>query len=153
MPEHGDLFPEPPRERLSPLGHSEPRVNWYLEPTRIEAVIGRRNINDWYRSFPDPDGKLERKLRSESNGEHIPALDELFTHHVLSQRLGQSITYEEGGRGPDFRIYRQDQLVGSVEVVSLFQKQEWTKEEESHARLADELDKRLDLFSRLLCHF
>jgi hypothetical protein len=130
---------------MSPLGHSEPRVNWYLESTRIEAVLGRRNINNWYRSFPDPDEKLARKLRSESNAEHIPALDELFTHHVLSKRPDQSATYEEGGVGPDFRLYRRGEFVGSVEVLSLFQKQEWTKEEESHARLADELDKRLDL--------
>jgi hypothetical protein len=140
-----DLFSEPTRERLGPLGHSEPHVNWYRESTRPEAVLARRNINDWYRSFPDRDGKLARKLRSERNAEHIPALDELFTHHVLSQRPGQSITYEEGGRGPDFRLYRRRELVGSVEVLSLFQKREWTKEEERHARLADGLNKRLDL--------
>jgi hypothetical protein len=144
VPEHRDLFPEPTRERSGPLGNSEPYVNGYRESTRTEAVIARRNINDWYRSFPDRDEKLARKLRLGSNDEHIPALDELFTHHVLSQRPGQIITYEEGGRGPDFRIYRQDQLVGSVEVLSLFQNQEWAKAQERHDRLADELDKRLD---------
>jgi hypothetical protein len=127
VPEHRNLFPEPTRERLSPLGHSEPHVNWYRESTRPEAAIGRRNINDWYRRFPDLDGKLARRLQSGNNVTHTGALDELFTHYLLSQKPDQSVTYEEGGVGPDFRLYRRGEFVGSVEVLSLFHKQEWTR--------------------------
>jgi hypothetical protein len=39
-------FEEPAVPRITPVSATEPRVNWFLESTRPEAVEGRRLVND-----------------------------------------------------------------------------------------------------------
>ena len=137
------VFPEPsvPRDRW--LGWAEPLVNLYLESTRPEAVVAREWINAAYRRFPDPTGELAGRLRSTDNVQHSSALDELFVHDRLV-RHGR-VVHEEGGVGPDFRIYRDDEYLGAVEVCSLFENKEWEAEQKRHARIVDELNQRIPL--------
>jgi hypothetical protein len=52
------------------------------------------------------------------------ALDELYVHQVL-RRLEPEVRYEEGGQGPDFRVYHDGRQVLTVEVLSLFLRPEW----------------------------
>lgn len=136
------LFDEPVEPRTSPLGRIEPAVHWFSESTRPEAVASRDVINRWYEAFPDPDGKFAARLISEVDVDHYQALDELYVHHVLRQRC-DDVRYEEGGVGPDFRVYGGGQCVAGVEVLSIFQREDWTAEEKRHARLADEVNRRL----------
>lgn len=136
------LFAEPLRERLTPLGNAEPDVHWLTESTRPEAVASRAVVNDWYLRFPDTDGKFAARLRSEVDADHHQSIDELFVFVRLTA-AGDEVRYEEGGRGPDFRVYRQGQLRGTVEVASLFQQQEWTDEEQRFNRLADAVNARV----------
>ncbi len=136
------LFPEPLRERVTPLGHAEPVVHWLTESTRPEAAASRAVVNDWYQRFPDTDGKFGARLRSEVDADHHQSLDELFVFVRLTA-ADDDVRYEEGGRGPDFRVYRQDQLRGAVEVASLFQQQQWTDEEQRFNRLADAVNARV----------
>lgn len=136
------LFPEPQRARMGPLGAVEPAVRWFTESTRPEAVASRRTVNEWYKTFPDSGSKLAASLASERNDTHRQALDELYVHHLLRQRFGD-VRYEEGGIGPDFRIYADGSCVAGVEVLSLFQRADWTAEELGYWRLADELNARV----------
>jgi hypothetical protein len=112
-----------------------------LEVTWSEATSARNYINSWYERFPDQDGRFGRMLLSEDNEQHYGAMDELFIHHLLD-RVVEEVRYEEGGRGPDFRIYRREDLVLAVEVVSLFMKDEWSKEWRDFGRMADEINSR-----------
>jgi hypothetical protein len=134
-------FPEPVVPRTGPLGGAEPRVNFYLYSTRPEAVAGRATMNDWYARFPDPTGTFLRRLRSTADADHEVALDELFIHERLTQSA--SVSYEEDGRGPDFRLYRDSAHVASIEVLSLFMRQDWSAQLVSHSRIADELNRRV----------
>ena len=136
------LFPEPANPRTRPLGWIEPAVHWFTESTRAEAVTSRAVVNGWYAEFPDPERRLAERLRSELDRDHYQALDELHVHHILQQH-NDDIRYEEGGIGPDFRVYRDGSRIGSVEVLSLFQREDWSAEEKRHWRLADELNRRV----------
>lgn len=147
-----EVFPEPAIPRESALGWVEPSVNWYTAITRPEAAISRRNVNEWFHQFPaDAKGLLRTRLRSESNVDHLSALDELFVHHLLRQRF-DDVRYEEGGKGPDFRLYRQGELIGAVEVASLFMRQDWDEANRRFGQIADDLNKRVRL-SRYFVHF
>ena len=54
--------------------------------------------------------------------------------------------YEEGiGTHPDFRLYRGPQYVGMVEVLTLFQRNEWDADERRHSQLAEEINRRVTL--------
>lgn len=136
------LFPEPLVPRTSPLGRVEPAVHWFTESTRDEAQTSRDVVNAWYREMDDPDDTFATRLRSGVDVDHHQALDELYVHHLLRQQY-DDVRYEEGGVGPDFRVYQNGRRVAAVEVLSLFQRDDWTKEQLQHARLADELDRRL----------
>lgn len=135
-------FPEPKQPRTGPLGWSEPAVHWFTDSTRPEAVASRDAVNSWYAEFPDRDAKFAARLTSEVDVDHYQALDELYVYHLLCQRHGD-VRYEEGGIGPDFRIYDDGTLVGAVEVLSLFQREDWHAEQALHSRLATELNKRV----------
>lgn len=138
------LFKEPRQQRLGPMGHAEPRVNWLLTSTRPEACRSRATVNEWYATFPDVAGAFARRLRSSRDVDHEQAVDELFVHHLITHPY-RTITYEEDSAGPDFRVYEDGVLLASVEVASLFEKAEWAAEDLRHDRLADELNRRLDL--------
>jgi hypothetical protein len=106
------------------LGATEPRVNWFLESSRLAAVEGRRVVNAMYARFPDRDGAMRRALRGKDDTRLLTALDELLVHELLSRRY--LVIYEEGDRArPDFRLYDGRGYVGAVEVVSLFMRQDW----------------------------
>jgi hypothetical protein len=137
------VFPEPSVPRDGPQGWAEPNVNFYLESTWPEALIAREWINNAYRRFPDPAGEFAGRLRSTDNVQHASALDELFVHDRLV-RHGR-VVHEEGGVGPDFRIYRDDDYLGAVEVCSLFDNKEWEAERRRHARIVDELNQHVPL--------
>jgi hypothetical protein len=136
------LFPEPPKPRIRPLGRVEPAVHWFTESTRPEAQMSRETVNRWYEELDDADGGFAQRLRSELDVDHYQTLDELFVHHLLRSRH-QDVLYEEAGEGPDFRVYEGGVLIAAVEVLSLFQRADWEQQQRRHARLADELDKRL----------
>jgi hypothetical protein len=136
------LFPEPSQPRTKPLGNAEPAVHWLTESTWPEAVASRAAINDWYLSFPDVDGNFAARLRSEVDADHYQSIDELFLYSRLTAG-GLDVRYEEDGRGPDFRLYRAGDLVGAIEVASLFQRRDWTDEERRSAVIADAINERL----------
>jgi hypothetical protein len=114
-----------------------------MESARPEAVVAREWINAAYGLFPDPTGELAGRLLSTDDVQHASALDELYVHDRLV-RNGR-IVHEEGGVGPDFRIYRDEEYVGAVEVCSLFESKEWAAEQKRHARIIDELNRRIPL--------
>jgi hypothetical protein len=118
------LFSEPDVPRTSPLRGTEPRVHWYSESTRPEAVAARTQVNEWYDDFPDPNGKFAKRVRSENDVDHVQAVDELIVHHILRQ-TNDDVRYEVGDVGPDFRIYEDGKCVGGVEVLSLFERKDW----------------------------
>jgi hypothetical protein len=134
-------FPEPTARRDGPMGWAEPRVNFYLKSTRPVASVGRATINDWYSHFPDSNGAFLGRMRSAEDADHEGALDELFVHERLIRNV--KVCYEEGGKGPDFRLYRGSEYLAGVEVLSLFMRKDWSDEQARHDRLADELNKRV----------
>ena len=136
------LFSEPAVSRTTPLGYIEPAVHWFTDTTRPEAEASREAVNRWYEDFPDPDGKFANRLRSENDIDHYQALDELYVHHLL-RRLHDDVRYEVGDVGPDFRTYAGGVCAAGVEVLSLFQREDWTTKEKQHQRLADELNRRI----------
>ncbi|MGA9278889.1 hypothetical protein [Ilumatobacter sp.] len=136
------LFDEPKTPRTAWLGSSEPAVRWYSEATRDEAVASRGAVNTWYASFPDSDGIFAARLRSENDIDHRQALDELFIHQLL-RKTHPDIRYEEGGVGPDFRVYETGSCVAAVEVASLFMRTDWASRASQHDRLADEVNRRV----------
>lgn len=143
------VFPEPSVDRDGPLGWAEPGVNFYMESTRPQAVDARARINAAYQRFPDEYGTLAGRLRSGDVTQHCTALDELFVHDQLIG-IGR-IVHEEDGKGPDFRIYRDDSYIGAVEVCSLFENREWSQAQQRHARIADELQKQIQLDQWYIC--
>jgi hypothetical protein len=146
------LFEEPLKARTRPLGRIEPSVHFLTESTRPEAVAARRVVNSWYYEFPDQNGSFGRRLRSELDREHYQALDELSIHNLLRQHH-HDVRYEEGGVGPDFRVNEDGRCLAALEVLSLFQRQDWTAEEKRHARLADALDAQLRPTAGYFVHF
>ena len=111
-----DLFAEPSVARTLALGRVEPAVHWFTESTRAEASASRETVNRWYREIDDADGRFAQRLRSEIDVDHYQALDELHIHHLLRTRH-EDVRYEEGGVGPDFRVYDAGTCVGAVEVL------------------------------------
>jgi len=136
------LFSEPTLLRTTWLGWGEPKVHWLTECSHPEAAQSRNVVNEWYDDFPDLDGQFARRLRSEVDVDHLQALDELYVYQVLRQRH-DDVRYEEGGVGPDFRVYEDGTCVLAVEVATLFLREDWNEEERRHNRLADEVNQRL----------
>ena len=136
------VFAEPSAPRTGPLAWIEPLVHWFTESTHEVAIAGRANVNRWYEAFPDPEGKLARRLRSEMDSEHLGALDELFVHQLLAQRW-TDVRYEENGEGPDFRIYDSGRYLAGMEVVSLFEREDWDAQQRRWRRVADELNEQI----------
>jgi hypothetical protein len=140
------VFEEPQIERTSPLGASEPRVNWFLQSTRPQAAEGRRIINDLYSRMADSERKLRDKLRSTNDMVLHTALDELFIHDL---RIGRyRVEYEAGedeGTRPDFRLFEGSDYAGAVEIVSVFLSAEWAAQQRRNARLEDEISRRVPL--------
>jgi hypothetical protein len=141
-PNTANLFVEPTVRRERSLGYSEPAVHWLAESTWDAAIEARKWINSWYRRFPDSEGHLGFRLKSERDEEHHAALDELLVHELL-QTVHDDVRYEEGGRGPDFRVYHEGRLTLAVEVLTLFQKAEWESEWRGYGRIADAVNKRV----------
>lgn len=136
------LFPEPEQPCTRPIGWVEPSVHYLIESTRPEAIAYREFVNRWYENFPDPSGEFAARLRSEVDVDHQQALDELFVHQRLCHRFSD-IRYEEGGIGPDFRAYENGRCAVAIEVVSLFQREDWRAPQRRHMRLADEVNRRI----------
>ncbi len=134
-----NLFPEPTTPFTRPLADLEPHVVWLQQSTEPEAVAARGHVNAWYRDLPDPGGRLAAKLTSANDGEYYSALDELYVHHTLRQ-VERDVRYEEGGQGPDFRVYHDGRQDLAVEVLSLFMRDEWTREARRHHELTDRLN-------------
>ena len=136
------LFPEPPHTNTRPMGWIESPAHFLSRSTRLEAIAYREFVNRWYESFPDPSGVFATRLLSEVDVDHYQALDELFVHHFLLQRFSD-IRYEEGGVGPDFRLYHDGDCVAAIEVLSLFDREDWNAEKRRHFRLADAINERI----------
>jgi hypothetical protein len=117
-------------------------VNWIAESTNPHAATARALLNSWYADFPDATGTFAARLQSATGSQHLQGVDELFIHHLLRAN-SDDVRYEEGGTGPDFRVYRDGACSAAVEVVSLFQQAEWSDEAAPHQRLADELNDRV----------
>lgn len=135
------LFPEPSKERQVALRRGEPQVHWYSQCSLPEAVEGRRILNEWYREVKGPMGQFATRLRSENDVDHEQSIDELYVHHLLAQVV-EDVRYEEDG-GPDFRLYNDGRVIGSVEVASLFECQEWKADRTQHDILAMEINQLL----------
>jgi hypothetical protein len=72
----------------------------------------------------------------------LQALDELYTHHLLS--TSYEVRYEEEEeRSPDFRLYRGSEYVSGVEVLTLFTEESFASLATRNSRLADEINKRV----------
>lgn len=111
------LFPEPTSPREGPLGYVEPPVRWFSTSTRPQAIASRAAVNTWYAEFPDtPDRTFAKRLKSGNAVTHYGALDELYVHHLLRRRF-DDVRYEEGGKGPDFRVYENGACILAVEVL------------------------------------
>jgi hypothetical protein len=139
--EPGVVFAEPEIPFDGPIGWAEAEVNFLIKSTRQAACVARKTINNWYSRFPDPDGKFRARLTSPKGTDHQVALDELYVYEHLTRSA--EISYEEGGTGPDFRIYHGADYLGAVEVLSLFMASDWSGQQNQHSRIADELNKRL----------
>jgi hypothetical protein len=140
----GRVFEEPQVPRTTPLGATEPKVNWFLRSTRPQAVERRRVVNDMYSRFPDHDGGLRRRLRSRTDSDLLAALDELLVHDLLRHRY--RVEYEGGttpGTRPDFMLFNKEEHVATVEVLSLMLRGEWEAERRHHGRIEDMLNHRL----------
>jgi hypothetical protein len=136
------LVPEPTSPRLTPLKVREPAVNFLKQSTRPQAVQMRRNVNDWYERFPQSDAKFRKNLLSRKNHEHNGALNELYLHEQL-RRMHEDVRYEEGGQGPDFRVYQADECILAIEVLSLFMRSDWQEEWDTVGGLVESLNKLL----------
>jgi len=140
----GHVFEEPQVPRMTPLGVTEPRVNWFLRSTRPAAVEGRRVVNDMYSRFPDHDGGLRRRLRSRTDSDLRAALDELLVHDLLRRRY--RVEYEGGAAPrtrPDFMLFDEEEHAATVEVLSLMLRGEWVAERMRDGRIQDTLNHRL----------
>ena len=106
------LFPESMTPSTGPLANLEPHVVWLQRSLQPEAAA-RRRVNAWYQNFRDPDGQLAPRLTSTDNEAYYVALDELYVHQAL-RRLEPDVRYEEGGQGPDLRVYRDGHQVSRL---------------------------------------
>lgn len=141
--EDGALFPTPASPRTDRLGQIEPAVHWFTTSTRDEAHASRKYVNEWYKRFADSGGRLAATLRSDNNRHHFQALDELYVYHLLSENF-TDIRYEEGRLAPDFRVYDLGgRPLAGIEVCSVFERNNFTIEEQRHARLADQVNMKL----------
>lgn len=68
------------------------------------------------------------------------ALDELYVHQCL-RAVEPDVRYEEGGQGPDFRVYHAGRQILAVEVLSFFLRADWASEARRHGELSDRLNK------------
>src|SRR5690349_11228009 len=127
-------FPETASCRDGLMGWAEPTVNFYLKSTRPVAGAARATISYWDSRFPDPNVAIRGGIRSAKGAVHEGALDELFVHERLIRNA--KVCYEEGGKGPDFRMYRGSEYLAGVEVLSLFMRKDWSDEQARHDRLA-----------------
>jgi hypothetical protein len=143
------VFEEPPERARSAAATFGPAVSWLRSSARPDAAAGRRLINGLYARFRDDSGRMINDLRSEDDRRFFSALDELFVHDLLVRRY--RVGYEEGDTTkPDFRLYSGDTLVGSVEVLTLLLRDDWTGEQRRHAQLADMINERLSLTTHSL---
>ncbi|WP_148308148.1 hypothetical protein [Actinoplanes friuliensis] len=147
----GIPFHEPGVPRLGPMGGAEPEVNFFLQSTREIAVAARTNVNLWYSRISDPTLSLLKRLRDDNSNVHRSALDELFVNELLRRQFWR-IEYEEELGAPDFRLYDTDSYLAGLEVLSLFGRSDWEAEHYQHARIADELNRRL-VADRWFIHF
>lgn len=132
------LFYEPQRERLGWLNGTEPSIRWFTDITSEEAARSRAHINQLYENFPGKGNNAYLSaLMSEDTVDHLTALDELAIAGRLKPHPGQMVVYEEGGRGPDFRIYEDTALKLSIEVLSLFERDDWARESQQSRRIAE----------------
>ncbi len=134
------LFPEPATPSTGLLANLESHVVWLQRSTQPQAMAVRSRVNAWYQEFPDSDGQLAAKLTSTNNEVYYGAWDELYVYHALRQ-VEPHIRYEEGGQGPDCRVYRDGRQILAVEVLSLFLRPEWARQARRHHELTDRLNK------------
>lgn len=134
------LFPEPKTGRPEWNDLTEPRVNLVRTVTTDDVRKIRRNLNAWYELLPD-DAKprFAIELTSDADQHHQQAIDELFVFSRL-RSMYPVVTVEEGGNGPDFRAYRDDELQVSAEVLTIFDYDEVTSTNAAWGRLADQLN-------------
>lgn len=137
-----EVFPSPPKERSRPLGRTEPGVVWLRDFTTPQAKAARELVNEWYRLLPDPEQKFAIRLTSEDNSAHYGALDELFLYQRLLETWSD-VRYEEGGMGPDFRLYDSGVCRVAIEVLSLFASEEADTEDRRHGRIVDGINARV----------
>ncbi|MFI5936271.1 hypothetical protein [Actinoplanes sp. NPDC051494] len=143
------VFDEPKVRRDRGLSGAEPAVTWFAEVTRPAAVEGRRIINEFYARFADTTGRMLDDLRSTDDRRFCSALDELYVHEQLIQHY--RVGYEQGARTqPDFRLYRDQEYVGTVEVLTLFERDDWEKEARCHAWLEGEINRLVPLSTHSL---
>jgi hypothetical protein len=136
------LFPEPATERDTALDWDEPLVHFTKEVTWPDAIADRAVLNAWYEDFPDENDRLAAKLSSEDNSDHRGAVYELLAYRLLSQRH-EDVRYEEGGAGPDFRVYEREELILAVEVMTLRERADWARERKEFGRLAALINARV----------
>jgi hypothetical protein len=138
------VFDEPKVRRDRGLSGTLPAVTWFIEVTRPAAAEGRRLVNELYGRFSDPTGRMLDDLRSTDDRRFYSALDELYVHEELIQRY--RVGYEEGTRTrPDFRLYRGQEYVGTVEVLTLSDREDWDQEARRHARLEEDINRLVPL--------
>ncbi|MDQ4033032.1 MAG: hypothetical protein M3332_12515 [Actinomycetota bacterium] len=138
-------FPKPDLHRIRPIGYVEPSVHWFSQVTTPEADKGRDAVNNLYAGASmRMDRNFLKRLRSERNLDHLTALAELPVDAKL-RRSGLEIRYEEGRRGPDFRVYRDGSYHAAVEVLSMFLRQDWNDDQLRWGRIADEINLRVAL--------
>jgi hypothetical protein len=133
------VFPEPP---LNPSdGPFRNYADWIRDSTSTEARAARVDINTWYAVFPDRDTMVLSRLREHKDVVVLQALDELYTHNLLSKSY--EARYEDDERSPDFRLYRGSEYVAGIEVLTLFTEESFASMETRNSRLADEINKRV----------
>jgi hypothetical protein len=116
-------------------------ADWYRHSGSMEARAARRDINAWYRAFPDRDDKLLGNLQGDSDIGIQQATDELYVYHLLSRSY--QARYEEDASSPDFRMYRSSEYVTGIEVFTLFPEKEFTSELSRNTGLVDEINRRI----------
>jgi hypothetical protein len=69
------------------------------------------------------------------------ATDELYSHHLLAGYY--DVSYEEDENSPDFRLYRSDEYVAGIEVLSLFSDEYFTSLQSRNAAFVEEINHRV----------
>lgn len=103
------LFDDVPRTDGAPSGYRESHFAFLNRADSVFWGRVRDQLDAWYRAFPDADGDLRRRFRSDEPGQHYAAWWELYLHAVF-RRLGFAVaTHPDsgttGGR-PDFKLTR-----------------------------------------------